>query len=328
MSSFSGPTQGELFGEWDGRVTMAKIISASRRTDIPRFFGKWFVERRKAGFAQFRNAFGGQGTASLRNEDVIGYLFWTKFAGPFHDNLDDLRDQGIPYVFQYTMTGYGAELEPKIPKLSAVIDDFLAVSKNLPSLRSIQWRYDPIVVSGTMGFDVHLKQFENIASALEGATDVVNISFVEPYLKAIRRIDDDTVKYRELDPERHKAASKKYPDLPQISDDEIRPFLLDLAAVAHKYGMELRSCANPEWDLPKAQCCGAEMFIAYGKAITERIAKLAKGPSRPACQCLQSVDIGMDNTCVGGCKYCYVVTSHETALTNFKNHDPKASMLR
>ncbi len=30
--------------------SMKQIISASRRTDIPRFYSQWFSERRKAGY--------------------------------------------------------------------------------------------------------------------------------------------------------------------------------------------------------------------------------------------------------------------------------------
>ncbi|HDN25652.1 MAG TPA: DUF1848 family protein, partial [Thioploca sp.] len=114
------------------------LISASRRTDIPHYFAKWFAERRKAGFAEFRNAFGGKGRVSLRNEDVLGYLFWTKYAHSFENPLQALRDEGIPYVFQYTITGYGHDLEPHIPRRENVIDDFIAIAKTLPSPECIQ----------------------------------------------------------------------------------------------------------------------------------------------------------------------------------------------
>lgn len=71
------------------------IISASRRTDIPQFYADWFSERLNAGFAEYRTVFGGGKNGrfhvSLKPEDVLGYLFWTKYAGPFHEQLNTLR---------------------------------------------------------------------------------------------------------------------------------------------------------------------------------------------------------------------------------------------
>jgi DNA repair photolyase len=36
----------------------------------------------------------------------------------------------------------------------------------------------------------------------------------------------------------------------------------------------------------------------------------------------------MDNTCLAGCRYCYVLLSHETAVANFRRHDPAGVSLR
>jgi hypothetical protein len=52
------------------------------------------------------------------------------------------------------------------------------------------------------------------------------------------------------------------------------------------------------------------------------------GNVRKACRCLKTVDIGMDNTCLAGCRYRYVVTSHASAVKNFRRHDPSKPMLR
>lgn len=304
------------------------IISASRRTDIPRFYPRWFAERRKAGVAEFRNVFGGRGSVSLRNEDVLGYLFWTRLARPFAPQLRVLRDEGIPFVFQYTINGYGREIEPHSPARIKAIEDFHATSSLLPSNLCIQWRYDPIVLSNRYPPDWHLENFTLIAASLKGATRVVNTSFIEPYKKAIRRVGDASVLFRPVDEQRHKSVAKSG-NICEVSYKEGRTLLEQLAAIAQSHDMELRMCSNPEWDiLPAAQCCGIELFEPYGEEITNRVNSLRPGPSRASCRCVKTVDIGMDNTCPAGCKYCYVVTAQETAMKNFKKHQPVSSMLR
>jgi hypothetical protein len=311
------------------------IISASRRTDIPQYYADWFSERRnKAGFAEYRTVFGGGKNGrfhvSLNPEDVLGYLFWTKYAGPFHEQLNALRLDGIPYVFQYTITGYGKDIQPGIPERAASIDDFLRVSADLPAASAIQWRYDPILVSSYYNADWHRTNFEQIAEKLQGATRVVNVSFVEPYLKAITKAPDwRDIRWRKPDPVRHKTALKKYPDIRVIGAEE-NELLTDLAEIARQRGIELRVCCNQEYDglLPVAACCGLELFQAYGSELKNRVADLAPGPSRPGCRCLKTVDIGMDTTCPGGCFYCYVTTSTERAMKNYETHNSKETMMR
>jgi len=306
---------------------MAKIISASRRTDIPRYFAKFFAERRRAGYVEFRNAFGGKGSASLREEDVLGYLFWTRFARPFADNLRALRDEGVPHVFQYTITGYGRDLEPQTPSTARAIEDFQSVSSRLPDPACIQWRYDPVIVSDTYDFAWHLENFASLASQIAQATGVVNTSLIEPYRKTIRRVADATVHYREIDPTRHKSVANRYPALTQAGEST-HQLLRELGNIASEHSMELRACSNPELRLPVSQCCSAEMFAPYGEQLNRELADLRRRPSREGCRCLESVDIGMDNTCLAGCKYCYVLVSHESAVNNFRRHDPNGISIR
>lgn len=304
------------------------IISASRRTDIPHYFAPWLENRIRAGRAEFRNAFGGWGAASLKPEDVAAWLFWTKYCStPFHRLLRVLLAEGVPCAFQYTITGLGGtDYEPNIPKLARVIADFLALRGQLPDGAAIEWRYDPILLSDELNEHVHRSRFSAIAAALQGAAKVVNTSFVEPYLKTVRRLrDHPTLQFRTLDVKRHKSTAARHPDLSTVEGERARRLLAELSRIAAHYGFELRSCANPEFTLPASQCIGAELFVGYGKEV---VSHLGVSPSRTGCRCLKSFDIGMDNTCIGGCKYCYVVVSHETSLRNFRNHDPLGKMLR
>jgi hypothetical protein len=308
------------------------LISASRRTDIPRYYSRWFAARWREGFAEYRTAFGVPGRVSLRPEAVLGALFWTRDVRPFLLQLRILQDQAVPAAFQFTINGYARDLEPHRPALRGALDSFRAVSEALPGPESIQWRYDPIVLSDRTSAAYHVAKFGQLARELSGATRVVNVSVVEPYIKAIRRIAEPSTRYRAVDPARHKSVARKHPTLPRATD---APALLaELAAIAAEHAIELRVCSNPEYSLtgggrhPASQCIGPELFAPYGAALLARLAALPDAPSRSGCRCLRAADIGMDNTCLAGCRYCYVTTSLQAAVDNFRRHDPSSPRLR
>lgn len=302
----------------------ARIISASRRTDIPQFYGDWFALRRKAGYCESRNVFGGSCRISLRNEDVAAYLFWSKNTAPFERQIDALLSEGIPVAVQFTLTGYGRSVEANIPGAAVTIPAFQRVSALLPGPAAIQWRYDPIVLSECCGAEWHRRNFRSIASRLEGATRVCNISFIEPYLKVVRRMGRG-IAYRTVDIERHRQVPARYPGLRPPGEEGAR-LADDLSAIAKEHGIELRACSNPECRLPPAQCCGVELFGEYG--IAGRLEGYPLAPSRKSCRCLRVWDIGMDNTCPGGCGYCYVTNATIPAERNYRHHDVDAVRLR
>jgi hypothetical protein len=300
------------------------LISASRRTDIPQFYGAWFAARRKAGFCESRNVFGGGYRISLRPEDVAGYLFWTKNSAPFEDQLAELLGEGVPVAIQFTLNGYGPSVEANIPGPDVTIPAFLRASGMLPSPSAIQWRYDPVVVTGMFTADWHKSNFRRIASRLQGATRICNTSVVEPYLRVVRRMGEE-VAYRCVDPGRHRQVARQYPALRQAGEAEAG-LIEDLSRIAREYGIALRACCNPELKLPAAACCGAELFDGYG--IGERLAAAGPGPSRTGCRCLKTLDIGMDNTCPGGCAYCYVTTSARAVVRNAAGHAASSPRMR
>lgn len=303
---------------------MPHIVSASRRTDIPHFYGDWFAARRKAGYCESRNVFGGTYRISLKPDDVIGYLLWSKNTSPFEEQLDSLFAEGASVAIQFTITGYGPIIERNIPGIDVTIPAFLRAVAKLPSPSAIQWRYDPILITDTFTVDWHRANFCRIASHLEGATRVCNTSFIEPYIKVVRRMGEG-VTYRSVDTERHKQVVRKHPGLRQAGESEKR-LIEDLSRIAREHGIELRSCSNPESDLPTATCCGIELFDGYG--IGEKLRALGPGPSRAGCQCLKTLDIGMDNSCPGGCVYCYVTNASGTVAKNVQSHSPASVRMR
>ena len=70
-------------------ATCPVIVSASRSTDIPAFYAKWFVNRLKAGYCVWYNPFNQQPMyISFKNTKVI--VFWTKNPEPMMEYLSEL----------------------------------------------------------------------------------------------------------------------------------------------------------------------------------------------------------------------------------------------
>jgi len=263
------------------------IISASRRTDIPAMFADWFFDRIAAGEVLVANPFNPNQTrrVSLKPADVDGFVFWSKNPEPMLTRLDELQD--IAYYFQFTITGYGLEVEPSVPDKTVAVKTFQQLAaRTAPG--SLVWRYDPIFLSPEYTIDWHLDNFAELASELAGATDTCIISFGDVYRKNVRRI-------RELE--------FRSPD-----DMEIRDIAKNLSQICQHFGLMLQTCAELN-DL-------SSFGITHARCIDhQRLSRLAGQPinfkkdknQRPACGCAASVDIGRYNTCLLGCKYCYGV---------------------
>jgi len=88
-----------------------------------------------------------------------------------------------------TITPYGKDIEPNVPDKHLLIEHFKHLSMQL-GVNSIGWRYDPIFLSERYSKDYHLKAFEQIATALEGYTKTVVISFVDLYQKVRRNFPE------------------------------------------------------------------------------------------------------------------------------------------
>ena len=90
------------------------ILSVSRRTDIPRWYSEWFLRRLRAGEVLVRNPYrpGQLLRVPLSPAVVDAIVFWTKAPAPLLPWLDELDGMGYRYLFQFTLTPYGPEIEP------------------------------------------------------------------------------------------------------------------------------------------------------------------------------------------------------------------------
>jgi hypothetical protein len=288
------------------------IISASYRTDIPAFYGPWFMNRLRAGHCKAVNPYGGQvGTVSLKREDVDGIVFWTKNLRPFGDELAEIRMRGYPFVVQFGINGYPRDLEPSVIAPRASVALLRKVSAEFGP-RVCVWRYDTIILSSLTTAEWHVRNFASLARALSGATDEVVVSFMQPYRKSVRAMDAAA-----------QARGFAWRDPPQ---DEKKALAARLAEIARRHGMQLSMCAQREYIVPgvaDARCVDAERLSdVAGRPFTAR-----RQGHRKDCGCWQSRDIGEYDTCPHGCVYCYAVNDRAKAKRRQQKHDPESEFL-
>ena len=125
------------------------ILSVSRRTDIPAFYSKWFINRIHEGFVDVRNPMNIHqiSRVNIKPDVVDCIVFWTKNAKPLMNKLEELKD--YKYYFQYTINPYDALIERNVPRKNIIIDNFKELSDNIGSNRMV-WRYDPILITNTI----------------------------------------------------------------------------------------------------------------------------------------------------------------------------------
>ena len=262
------------------------ILSVSRRTDVPNYYSDWFLNRIKEGFLYVRNPMNPHQISriDLAPEVVDCIVFWTKNPAKMLERLDELRD--YMYYFQFTLTGYGKDVEPGLPdKRGELIPTFQKLSERIGAKRVI-WRYDPIFISRNYPIEYHLKAFEEIAHSLYGYTQKAVISFLDLYAKTQRNTDGLQIE-----------------NLPDQGMLELAKQLVDIAV---KYGMTVESCA----EAIELQSVGVKHGSCIDKKLIEEIigCKLTVDKDknqRAECGCFESVEVGTYNTCKNGCRYCY-----------------------
>jgi hypothetical protein len=288
------------------------IVSASYRTDIPAFYGAWFLGRLRSGQCRVANPYGGPDYfVSLTPEAVDGFVFWTRNAKPFLPALEATAARGFPFLLQYTITGYPRALEPSVvrPREAAALVEQLA---RRYGRRAVVWRYDPVFLTSLTPPDWHLRQFAELASLLSGATDEVVLSFAQIYAKT--RANSNRAARRH-------GFTWSDPDL-----DTKAALIGELAAIAREHGLRPTLCSQPELltdAIEPAACIDAgRLSDLAGRPIRAR----TKG-NRPGCLCAESRDIGAYDTCPQGCVYCYAVSSHSAAKRFLSAHDAEAESL-
>jgi len=293
------------------------MISASRRTDIPAFYAAWFMNRVRTGFCTVPNPFNRKQVSriSLLPQDVDAIVFWTRNPRPLLASLDELDARGYRYYFQYTLLANPRPIDAHTPPVEAAIETFHMLSARIGAERVI-WRYDPIVVSSLTDATFHQERYAWIAAQLQGFTTRSVISILDVYRKAARRL--------------HALAAQgvTIPDQAPAQVVGFDALLCGMAETAARCDMEIVSCAE-EIDLTSY---GVQPGKCVDDALIERVFGLRLGlkkdaGQRDACRCVLSRDIGMYDSCLFGCQYCYATSSFTRAAKNHAAHDPLSPSL-
>ena len=284
------------------------ILSVSRRTDIPCYYSDWFYNRIKEGFVYVRNPMNDHQISriSLSPRVVDCIVFWTKNPEKMLERMDELA--AYQYYFQFTLTGYGTDMEPNVPhKKNHMIQVFRQLSEKIGADRVV-WRYDPIIFSDIYTPVYHLRAFRQLAEALQGYTQKCIISFVDIYARNRTRMD--TL------------------HLQEPGSTEFHFFLSEISKIAADHQMELATCAEKAdleaYGIKHNSCIDKDMIE---KILDCRIQVDRDKSQRLECGCIESIDIGTYNTCLNGCIYCYANYSDENVRRNCVNYDPVSPIL-
>jgi hypothetical protein len=293
------------------------IISASRRTDIPAYYAQWFINRIRAGHCTVPNPFNRKQVSniSLRPEDVDIIAFWTRNPQPLIPYLKELDQLGYLYYFQYTVMNNPRLIDTMTPSLSSSLKIFKNLSDLIGSDRVI-WRYDPVIISNITDIEFHADTYKHIAETLRNYTQRSVFSLLDLYPKLKKRLKalkDNSVEIVDL----NKEFDERYDDL-----------MYTLVGIAELCRMKIVSCAEDpdltKYNIQPGKCIdGNYIKRVFGVDVSHKKDQF----QREACGYVVSRDIGVYDTCLSGCQYCYATTSFEKAKALYENHNPNSTSM-
>ena len=282
------------------------ILNTGCRTDIPAYYGEWFLNRIQAGFVLARNPYRPEQVLKYRLDPAVvdALCFCTKNPQSMLSRLGELS--AFRQFWFVTVTPYGREIEPFVPDKARVLESVRQLSA-LVGARAVGWRYDPVFITERYSIESHLRSFEAMAAALSGCVNSCVVSFIDLYEKTKRN----------------------FPQARAVSMEEQKRLIQTFVAIGRKYRIPIRTCCeNASLARYGADVSGCMTREVLEKALDCRlnVPKSKKSP-RAECDCLLGADIGMYNTCPHGCVYCYANYDRRTVEQNLRQHDPQSPLL-
>ena len=289
-------------------ITGNKVLSASRRTDIPAFYMGWFMKCINDGYFIVTNPYNGKTKKVQALPELIhSIVFWSKNYDRFIESRagEHLEKAGFNLYFNFTVNSQNRLLEPGLPMLDKRLDQLKKLAQRFGP-QKIAWRFDPVCFFKT-GCDTdtanNLADFELIAQAASdsGITKCVT-SFFDDYAKIRKRLA--LLKQNGL-------ADIEFTD-PSIKKK--KQIILRMQACLDKKGIKLHLCCEnqllreigPDTKVLAYPRCDVHLLKnLFGGA--PETAKDTGQRSKSGCCCTKSIDIGSykDHPCFHNCLFCY-----------------------
>ncbi len=284
------------------KSTKKIVISASRRTDIPAFYMKDFMNSIHRGYFRVTNPFNQKESLVMATPDKVHTIvFWSKdytnlIKGQF---IEILWNLGYNLFFNYTINSRDSILEPCLPALEHRLTQ-LETLAGIVGPDAVFWRFDPICYyRRTDGKICHNRHdFLKIADrASDLGIQTCITSFVDIYGKVQKRL----------------SCLPGFSFLDPPAENKIK-ILLEMARELKKRDIDLLTCCEKQIleSVPpdsgiKASSCIPSHYLAklYGPDVS--LMKDAGQRIKLGCGCRSSMDVGSyrHQPCYHNCLFCY-----------------------
>ncbi|MCD6186499.1 MAG: DUF1848 family protein [Deltaproteobacteria bacterium] len=293
------------------------VISASRRTDIPAFYLKWFAQQIKKGFFKTTNPYNGHVSITPATPDKVHTIvFWSKNFRPFikSDFGKNLQKKGYNLFFNFTINSCNSLLEPNVPSLNDRLDQ-LSYLCDYFNPESINWRFDPVCFykAGECKTENNMHDFIRIAKfASENGVKRCITSFMDHYVK-IKKRAASIQGFSFIEPH----YGKKISILLKM-ERELKTLDIKLFTCCEK---ELLDKLSGDSSIQASSCIPNDLLVKlYGGELSMR--KDTGQRIKQGCGCKISVDIGSYSMhpCYHNCLFCYANPSSKKTIS-YKNSE-------
>jgi len=312
------------------------IISASRSTDIPAFFSKWFFNRLEKSYVKWINPFNRDTPQYISFKAVRIIIFWTKNANPIIPYLHILEERGINYYFQYTINDYDEEkFEPNVPPLNERIETIKELAQIIGKDKII-WRFDPLIITDKLTVRELLKKVWYLGNKLLPFTNKLVYSYAD--ISEYKKVQNNLIKDNPLSFNKSNVLSAEF------TKDQKIEFAIGIQKILTEWkktspSFTIATCAEDielsSYGIEHNKCIDDELMIRIFSADKKLMSfigfdenqkllfntrpNLKDKGQRKACGCIISKDIGSYNTCNHLCTYCYANTSRKVVKSNQGN---------